>query len=269
MLTATVTAGTNVTYTWNFGDGSPERVSGLSATVAYTYAAVGSYTATVTATNGVGQATASTQVTVTDAAITGLTAVHSGPTVLGSATALTATILSGTNVTYTWDFGDGVSASVGGPSVPHTYTTAGLYTATVTATNSVGQATASTQVTVTNQPPVANAGVDQSGLVNQPFTLEGGGSFDPDGHLPLSVSLDAERGTDGELGRCRGTVDHLHGTCDPAVLEFSLTVTDSRGVATVSPDTVVITVTDVAIRPQRPHGAGQRDCADCDGGGRY
>jgi PKD repeat protein len=63
-----------VTYTWNFGDGSPERVSGLSATVAYTYAAVGSYTATVTATNGVGQATASTQVTVTDAAITGLTA---------------------------------------------------------------------------------------------------------------------------------------------------------------------------------------------------
>jgi PKD repeat protein len=132
-------------------------------------------------------------------------------------------------VTYTWDFGDGASASVGGPSVPDTYTTAGLYTVTVTATNSVGQATASTQVTVTNQPPVANAGVDQSGLVNQPFTLEGGSSFDPDGHLPLSYHWTQSGGPTVSLGGAGALSTTFTAPATPAVLEFSLTVTDSRG----------------------------------------
>ncbi|MFM7173538.1 MAG: hypothetical protein ACKO4U_10955, partial [Caldilinea sp.] len=47
-------------------DGSPVVASGsgVSATLAYTYAAAGNYTATVTATNGVGPVVASTRVTV-------------------------------------------------------------------------------------------------------------------------------------------------------------------------------------------------------------
>ncbi|MFM7173732.1 MAG: PKD domain-containing protein, partial [Caldilinea sp.] len=142
-LTATVnTTATNVVYAWNFGDGT----AGSGANPNKTYTAVGSYTATVTATNSVGQVTASTRVTVIDRAIVGLAAAHSGPTVLGSATALTATLLDGSNVSYVWAFGDGASGS--GVNASRTYAAVGSYTATVTATNGVSQVTASTQVTV-------------------------------------------------------------------------------------------------------------------------
>jgi PKD repeat protein len=59
-FTATVEAGTNVSYAWDFGDES----QGEGATAAHTYAAVGVYTATVTATNGLGSAVAEVGVTI-------------------------------------------------------------------------------------------------------------------------------------------------------------------------------------------------------------
>jgi len=97
---------------------------------------------------------------VTDAAITGLVAANSGLTVLGSGTRLTATVTAGTNVTYTWDFGDGspVVASGSGWTATYTYAVVGSYTATVTATNSVGPVAASTRVTVTTA--TAISGID-------------------------------------------------------------------------------------------------------------
>jgi uncharacterized repeat protein (TIGR01451 family) len=73
--------------------------------------------------------------TATDEAISGLVATNDGPTQLGTSTTFTAVISSGTNVTYTWDFGDGNSAT--GPIANHVYGSAGTYTVTVTAVNSV------------------------------------------------------------------------------------------------------------------------------------
>lgn len=49
----------------------------------------------------------------------------------------TAEITSGTNISYTWDFGDGETGE--GKSVTHTYPTPGLYVVTLTATNPLGQ----------------------------------------------------------------------------------------------------------------------------------
>ena len=69
-----------------------------------------------------------------DEPITGLTATNDGPTVLGSLTTLTATIDTGTNVIFTWDFGDGSSGS--GMVATHEYASYGVFIATVTATNS-------------------------------------------------------------------------------------------------------------------------------------
>jgi hypothetical protein len=141
-LIATVSAGDNVTYTWDFGDGT----TGSGTAVAHTYQGTGSYTAVVTATNGSGAASASTSVTVADIAISGLQAGSNGPTNLGNTTTFTATIGAGTNVTYAWDFGDGMTGS--GAVVAHTYQSEGSYTAVVTASNSAGSTSADVPIQI-------------------------------------------------------------------------------------------------------------------------
>jgi uncharacterized repeat protein (TIGR01451 family) len=67
-LTATVTAGSGVTYLWDFGDGSPllSRPANLKrgVQVYHVYPAVGVYTATVIAENKYGSLAGSTQVRI-------------------------------------------------------------------------------------------------------------------------------------------------------------------------------------------------------------
>jgi hypothetical protein len=83
---------------------------------------------------------------VNDTPINNLTAANTSPTRLGGLTVLTATS-TGPNVIYTWDLRDGSLAR--GPSVTHVYTAPGVYTAVVTATNGIDEATATTPVTIT------------------------------------------------------------------------------------------------------------------------
>jgi len=59
-FTATISAGNSVTYQWNFGDGQ----TGSGATTSHTYAAAGTYTAVVTATNWAGSISATTLVAI-------------------------------------------------------------------------------------------------------------------------------------------------------------------------------------------------------------
>jgi hypothetical protein len=80
----------------------------------------------------------------------------------GYTVTLTATVGAGTNVGYTWAFGDGATGS--GAVVTHTYAGTGNYTAVVTASNpsrcapgtyrSVGTITTTTPVTITTPAPV-------------------------------------------------------------------------------------------------------------------
>jgi len=140
-LTASISTGSNVTYIWDFGDGS----SGSGDVVQHTYTEAGEFTATVTATNSVGEQNGTT-VVVVEEAIGGLTAANDGPTTLGNVTVLTAIIAAGDNVTYQWDFGDGIGGS--GAVVQHIYEDVGQFTAIVTATNLVSMETTSTIVTI-------------------------------------------------------------------------------------------------------------------------
>lgn len=86
--------------------------------------------------------------------ITGLAAQNSGPTTLGSATHFTATVATGTTVTYAWAFGDGNLGD--GVTPQHVYAAVGEYTAVVTATNSIGDVVAQTTVQVV-EPPTPRA----------------------------------------------------------------------------------------------------------------
>jgi PKD repeat protein len=140
-LTATVSSGSNVSYTWAFGDGN--NASG--AMVEHPYGTAGSYTATVTAANALGSTAAQTVVIAEDP-ILDLTALSNSPVKIGETAFLSATVGSGSNVTYTWDYGDGASAA--GASVSHEYAAIGAYTATVSAENAVSDATAMTVVAV-------------------------------------------------------------------------------------------------------------------------
>jgi hypothetical protein len=81
----------------------------------------------------------------------GLALINDGPTPAGRPTTLTATVGSGSEVRYTWNFGDGRPVvETFTPSVRTVYTEAGAYTAIVTAYNSVSAVTATTVVTVQN-----------------------------------------------------------------------------------------------------------------------
>jgi uncharacterized repeat protein (TIGR01451 family) len=88
-------------------------------------------------------------VTVIQEPVSGLAAINDSPTIIGSNTTLTATITQGEDVTYTWNFGDGQGAS--GAVVEHNYPAIGVYTAVVTASNSVSTATATVTVTISSE----------------------------------------------------------------------------------------------------------------------
>lgn len=107
--------------------------------IQHTYAAVGIYTVALTASNSRGQITVSLDATVIDRAITGLSATVSYPTYLGYSTDFSAAITDGSNVSYSWNFGDGASGS--GVNTSHIYEETGDFTVTVTASNGRGQVT--------------------------------------------------------------------------------------------------------------------------------
>ena len=165
-LTVTVATGDNVTYAWAFGDGA----SGSGAVVTHTYPNLGFYTAIVTATNNINVITATSQVTITDGSITGLVATNTSPTRLGSLTTLRATVTTGIDVTYVWDFGDGETGS--GAVVAHTYPSVGTYTAVVTASNNFNSMSAQSVVTITDVPVLGlSATNDGPTRLGQPTTF--------------------------------------------------------------------------------------------------
>ncbi|HNT23950.1 MAG TPA: FG-GAP-like repeat-containing protein, partial [Anaerolineales bacterium] len=86
----------------------------------------------------------------TDVPLDGLSATNDSPTPFGSTTILTATVLTGTNPTYTWDFGDGTLGS--GAVTGHIFTGTGTFTALVSATNEANVITTTTMVTITETP---------------------------------------------------------------------------------------------------------------------
>jgi len=142
-LTATFTnTSANATsYSWDFGDGAG---TSTEESPIYTYAAGGTYSVTLTASNDTDSVEITQEVTVTDPSadpIAGFTFETSGLTATFSNTSTNAT-------SYSWDFGDGSGTSTE-MSPSYTYSVAGTYDVTLTATNDASISDQfSTQVTV-------------------------------------------------------------------------------------------------------------------------
>jgi len=217
VLTATIVVGNEVSYVWDPGDGSGLVVGDL---VSHTYPAVGTYTAVVTASNPVDEATASTTVVVEEA-IAGLVATNDSVTPLGLPTTLTATVASGSDVSYTWDPDDGSGAVTGGV-VAHVYADHSVYTAVVTASNLVSVVTATTRVRV-EEPIAGLAAADDSPTELGAVTT-----------LSATVSAGSNVGFTWDLGD--GTVAHgaVVTHVYPEVGTYTAVVTASNAVSVVT-----------------------------------
>ena len=229
--------GTIVTYKWDFNDGSfstfPNPV--------HTYGAVGTYhpTLTVTDDNGV---TNTDMLTISVNGIPNVppTASASGTPSSGkvplnvSFSSAGSTDTDGSIIGYSWDFGDGTSASTASPS--HTYTTAGVKVATLTVTDNNG-ATASTTVQTTvnpNQAPSAViSAVPTSGKEPLTVSFSSSSSSDPDGSI-VSRSWDF-----GDGGSSTASApSHLYVSAGSYTAR--LTVTDDNGATATTTQAITV-----------------------------
>jgi PKD repeat protein len=230
--------GDTLTYKWTFSDGG----SAFGTSIPRTYAQKGTYTATVTVSDGKGE-TASKELTITvgDSAPPVFRSWGadrtSGPAPLDVAFHAVASDPDGGKVTYRWEFGDGGSSLVA--EADHTYLEPGTFTAKVTATDETGSS-ASKEVVITVSEPQGNglptveaAAVPASGKapLEVQFTAQG---TDPDDD-ELTYSWDFGDGTADAAGRRVKHTYTANGT-------YTATVTADDGNGGTATDTIEIVV---------------------------
>ncbi|MCB8943256.1 MAG: PKD domain-containing protein [Ardenticatenaceae bacterium] len=121
--------GTDVSYSWAFGDG--DSSSDIQPSHAFTQA--NTYTVTLAVANEISSDSSSSLITVMDPPVADFVVTN----VITAGTAVTFTNLStGTDISYTWDFGDGSGSSDIEPT--HIFTQPGQITVTLTVANAVG-----------------------------------------------------------------------------------------------------------------------------------
>jgi len=150
-------ASQNLTYSWDFGDGS----AATGSTPSYTYTADGTFTVTLTVTDDT-QASSSISKTVTIS-----TAPNAGFSIVldGSTAAFTDSSNGGIGgLTYAWDFGDGNSSTSQSPS--NIYAADGTYSVVLTISDSENRTNTLTKnVTIQTAPTTGggNTGGESSG----------------------------------------------------------------------------------------------------------
>jgi PKD repeat protein len=116
----------------------------------HTFAAVGTYTVVLTATNSLGSDVYSDTVEIISLQPPSASFQSSSPDLLGETTVFTNTS-SGSDLSFAWDFGDG-SPVLTTTNPVHTFGAAGVYTVTLTAANALGSDVYSDTVEITTPP---------------------------------------------------------------------------------------------------------------------
>jgi gliding motility-associated-like protein len=152
--TSTISSGT-MTYAWSFGDGT---TSTGATPAAHTYATAGAYTVklVVSTNNGCKDSTTQT-ITVYPKPIVAFTVNTTNQCLNPNSYTFisTTTVSSGTLTAYTWDLGDGTTATGPTPAA-HTYTTAGAYTVKLVVTTDNGCMDSTTQTITIYPKPTAS-----------------------------------------------------------------------------------------------------------------
>ncbi|MBI2374011.1 MAG: PKD domain-containing protein [Deltaproteobacteria bacterium] len=233
--------GSIVSYSWDFGDGSPV---GSGRVVTHAWVAARVYTVTLTVTDNGGATATDTASIVIGGGPANLppNADAGGPytAAVGAAVALDGSLSSdsdGNVVSYSWDFGDG---SVGTGSQPtHTYASAGSFLVRLTVTDDDGatddDVALATISAVGNSPPTARAGGPYSARLGDSVRFDGSASSDSDGTI-ASYAWDFGDGATATSA----TADHTYATAGNFLAR--LTVTDDDGATDDEVALVAITV---------------------------
>jgi PKD repeat protein len=136
--------GLPTSWAWNFGDGVTDTVQNPN----HVYTTAGTFTVSLTATNGLGSTTTSQTITTTAGGTAPTAAFSFTPNggVVPLPVQFTDTS-TGVPTSWAWNFGDGGTDTVQNPN--HVYTTAGTFTVSLTATNGLGSTTTSQTITAT------------------------------------------------------------------------------------------------------------------------
>lgn len=153
-INTSTTSSTNVTYSWNFGNGD---TSPLTNPV-YTYPAVGTYTVTLLAQDNAAPSSciSSTQRTVLIYEVPAPNFSMLNVCAIDSAEFSNLTLYSGNpaNISYSWNFGDAGTSTLINPK--HKYVAQGNYTVLLTATTIEGCTDSDAQVISIYPMPISN-----------------------------------------------------------------------------------------------------------------
>ncbi len=272
---ATDADGDELTYTWDFGDGTDLVVGEI---VSHAYAVTGveldlTYTLWVDDNSG----TDGHNVSVSAPIHILLGGVNYPPEIL--TTLVDRTGIVNVELTfdvdandpdedemrYTWEMGDG--SFVVGQTIEYAYTVADTYTYTIWVDDLTGEVdhnvSASAEIVISgDSAPTADAGPDQDVDEDTLVTFDGSGSSD-------DVGIDTYEWTIVDLEETMSGVSPTYTFPDPGVFEVQLVVTDTIGQMS-EPDSMFVTVADVTA-PIADAGEDQSvsvgDAVDFDGSG--
>jgi serine protease len=217
-------------YNWDFGDGQ----TGSGSTTSHIFTEPGTYSVTLSVTDddGASNSTAK-EIIVTDipnqppTAALGVTpSIGEAPlkiTCIGAA----SSDPDGSIVIYSWDFGDGITAT--GPRVTHTFTEPGLYTVVLTVTDDDGATDTKDLGVLVNErindaPTASFTATPQTGEAPLDVVLDGSASNDPDGTITQYAWVFGDGQADNSNTR---RPSHTYTT--PGNYQVRLTVTDNDG----------------------------------------
>jgi PKD repeat protein len=131
-FTNTTTPSGGTTYTWNFGNGNTSTATSPGAI----FSTPGTFTVTLTATNGGASNVATATITVYDDPIADFT-VSTMPSCPGQPVTFTdnSTLGDGAIASWAWDFGDGTGQNTNSNSITHSYTSANTFPVSVIVTD--------------------------------------------------------------------------------------------------------------------------------------
>ena len=225
--------GTVDSYAWDFGDGATSTQ--VSPNHTYTTAGDKSVTLTVTDDDGATDTVTKTVTATSPPNIKPTAAFSSSTSGLSFNGTSTSTDSDGSVVSLAWDFGDNTPLSTTG-SVTHTYTVAGDYEVTLTATDDDGATDAVTRTITVTAPPanVKPTAAFSSSVSDLTASFDGAGSTDSDG------TVDSYAWTFGD-GATSTQVSPNHTYTTAGDKSVTLTVTDDDGATDSITKTVTVT----------------------------